>query len=216
MQFTYPGYYTGYWAFTLSLDVNDNIYEIYSNHIIELLTYLDECQIFKMTNYTLNRENFYINGEEPYTKIFWLMLIQKIQKLDIYFLDLCGRTMVCKNNEPVWLEQAIEIDLEFGTSEPDIYVVFKLRNDDWLPYYFIEKSKFNYDYEINSSRLEKCLTGFFCKKYKYDVDFTSDSDVKSIQNGFYLDNIYIIGYPNLITYEKNGSYLESTDPKFIN
>lgn len=215
MQFTYPGYYTGYWAFTLSLDVNDDIHKIYSNHIIELLTYLYESQIFEMTSYTLNKENFHTGNEKIYTQNFWLKFIKKIQHLDVYFIDLCGNTMAYKNSEPVWLEQAIEIGLEFGISEPDIYVVFKLKNDDWLPYYFIEESKVNYDYEINSSRLEKCLTGFFCKKYQYDIDFTSDSDVKSIKNGFYLDNIYTIGYPNLITYGKDGSYLESTDPKFI-
>lgn len=215
MQFTYPGYYTGYWAFTLSFNINDNINEIYSNHIVELLTYLNECQIFKMTGYTLNREKFYTDNEESYTKIFWLKLIQKVKELDIYFLDLCGKTMVYKDNKPVWLEQAVEVGLEFGISEPDIYVVFKLRSDDWLPYHFIQEAKVNNDYEVNSSRLERCLARFFCEKYQYDIDSTSDSDVKSIQNGFYLDNLYTIGYPNLITYGKNGSYLESVDSKFI-
>lgn len=215
MQFIYPGYYTGYWAFTLSFNVNNSIYEIYSNHIIELLTYLNEYQIFKMTGYTLNGEEFYINNEESYTKIFWLQLIQKVKELGIYFLDLCGKTMVYKNSKPVWLEQAIEVGLEFGISEPDIYIIFKLRSDDWLPYHFIREAKVNNDYEVNSSCLEKCLTGFFCEKYQYDIDFTSDSDLKTIQSGFSLDNIYTIGYPNLITYGENGSYLESTDPKFI-
>ena len=98
MQFTYPGYYTGYWTFTLSLNMNDDIHELYSNHIIELLTYLNECQIFKMTGYILNRENFYTDSEEIYTQDFWLKVIQKIQELDIYFLDLCGETMVYKDN----------------------------------------------------------------------------------------------------------------------
>lgn len=215
MQFTYPGYYTGYWTFTLSLNMNDDIHELYSNHIIELLTYLNECQIFKMTGYILNRENFYTDSEEIYTQDFWLKVIQKIQELDIYFLDLCGETMVYKDNKPVWLEQAVEIGLEFGISEPDIYIIFKLRNDDWLPYYFIQDTKVNNDYEINSSRLEKCLTEFFCEKYQYDIESISDSDIKSIQNGFCLDNIYTIGYPNLITYGENGSYLESTDPRTV-
>lgn len=215
MQFTYPGYYTGCWTLTLSLNMSDNINELYSNHMIELLTYLNECQIFKMTGYILNREKFYTDSEEIYTQDFWLKVIQEIQELDIYFLDLCGETMVYKDNKPVWLEQAVEIGLEFGISEPDIYIIFKLRNDDWLPYYFIQDTKVNNDYKINSSRLEKCLTEFFCEKYQYDIESISDSDVKSIQNGFCLDNIYTIGYPNLITYGENGNYLESTDPKTV-
>ncbi len=215
MQFTYPEYYTGCWTLTLSLNMSDNINELYSNHMIELLTYLNECQIFKMTGYILNREDFYTDSEEIYTQDFWLKIIRKIQELDIYFLDLCGETMVYKDNKPVWLEQAVEIGLEFGISEPDIYIIFKLRNDDWLPYYFIQDTRINDDYEINSSRLEKCLTKFFCEKYQYDIEPVSDSNIKSIQNGFCLDNIYTIGYPNLITYGENGSYLKSTDPKTV-
>ena len=109
----------------------------------------------------------------------------------------------------------LEVGLEFGTLEPDIYVVFKLKSDDWLPYHFIREAKVNNDYKINSSRLERCLTGFFCEKYQYDIDPTSDSDLKSIQKGFSLDNLYTIGYPNLIIYEENGSYLESIDPEII-
>ena len=85
MQFTYPGYYTGYWAFTLSFNVNDNINKIYSNHIVELLTYLNDCQIFKMTGYTLNREEFYTDNEESYTKIFLVKAYPKIKRARYLF-----------------------------------------------------------------------------------------------------------------------------------
>lgn len=215
MQFESFVRYTGKWSTSYHIhESEENVfYDKYTSHFIEMLKNLSDYKIFEISEYGLYFDKYIVDSKKSYDHDFWLNIFLK--KENYTNIKLFGKTMVYKNNKPIWLSDAMVIVVDFDILENFIWTSIKLSNDDWLPYHFIGAAKINYDYEKNSSRLEKALSHFFCEKYQYEIDTGEETDVIGIVKGFRIDNPYATIDHELVIYDKRGRYIDSIDPKLI-
>ena len=206
---------TGKWSTSYYIyESEENIfYDKYISHFIEMLKNLSDYKIFEISEYGLYTDKYIIDSKNSYDRDFWLNIFLK--KEDRATIELFGKTMVYRNNKPVFLTDAMRITIDFDISESFLWTCLKLSNDDWLPYHFIGKAKVNDDYEKNASRLEKALSHFFFEKYKYEIDAIEETDVIGTVKEFRIDNPYATIDHELVIYDKRGRYIDSIDPKLI-
>lgn len=206
---------TGKWSTSYYIyESEENIfYDKYTSHFIEMLKNLSDYKIFEISEYGLYTDKYIIDSKNSYDHDFWLNIFLK--KEDRATIELFGKTMVYRNNKPVFLTDAMRITIDFDISEGFLWTCLKISNDDWLPYHFIGTAKVNDDYEKNASRLEKALSHFFFEKYKYEIDTGEETDVIGTVKEFRIDNPYATIDHELVIYDKRGRYIDSIDPKLI-
>lgn len=206
---------TGKWSTSYYIyESEENIfYDKYTSHFIEMLKNLSDYKIFEISEYGLYTDKYIIDSKNSYDHDFWLNIFLK--KEDRATIELFGKTMVYRNNKPVFLTDAMRITIDFDISEGFLWTCLKISNDDWLPYHFIGTAKVNDDYEKNASRLEKALSHFLFEKYKYEIDTGEETDVIGTVKEFRIDNPYATIDHELVIYDKRGRYIDSIDPKLI-
>jgi len=206
---------TGKWSTSYYIyESEENIfYDKYISHFIEMLKNLSDYKTFEISEYGLYTDKYMVDSKNSYDHDFWLNIFLK--KEDHATIELFGKTMVYRNNKPVFLTDAMRITIDFDISEGFLWTCLELSNDDWLPYHFIGTAKVNDDYEKNASRLEKALSYFFCEKYQYEIDTIEETDVIGTVKEFRIDNPYATIDHELVIYDKRGRYIDSIDRKLI-
>lgn len=117
MQFDSFVRYTGKWSTSYYIYESEEsvFYDKYTSHFIEMLKNLSDYKIFEISEYSLYTDKYIVDSKDYYDHDFWLNIFLK--KEDYATIKLFGKTMVYKNNKPVFLTNAMKITIDFDILE---------------------------------------------------------------------------------------------------
>lgn len=216
MFITHRGRFTGWMhmCYESSKSNSSDFIHEYANHIIEVLSVLNKYNVFTLSSYRLNYEEYALKPSDTHSHGFWIKILNKKTEYSTLDIEFLGKTMVYESGKQVWLENAIELSTSFNIRK--YYICFHLatNSDNWFPYYFINEAKVNCDYKNNASRLEMALTEFFINKYQYETSYNEVSGIYSLQSGFRLNNLYS-DYGELNIVDERGCVVDFVHPKLL-